>query len=108
MRTKLWLYGPDYDEDNEGGAVAVVECCDDDNKWRMTGIVANCDYTTASDDYDGVVQLVVDIKSSSVHRRRDELRRRQGIERVDSETYNSYEDADRAARQWLERLCIAE
>ena len=107
MRTKLWLYGPDYDEDREGGAVAVVELCDD-NTWRMTGIVANCDYTTPSDDYDGVVQLVVDITSRSVHRRRDELRDRQGIEQVVSETYDSYQDADLAAHQWLERLRITD
>ena len=101
MRVKLWFYGPDYDEDQEGGAVAVVEFCDD-NRWRMTGVVANCDYATAWSDYDGVVQLVVDIASRCVHRRRDELKAREGIEQVESETYDSYEDADAVARQWLD------
>lgn len=104
VKAKLWLYGPDYDEDREGGAVAVVERCDDENRWRMTGIVANCDYTTASAPYDGVVQLVVDVASQCVHRRLDELRGRQGIERVESETYDSYEDADLAACRWLDGL----
>ena len=108
MKVKLWLYGPDYDEDREGGAVAVVEFCDDGNRWRMTGIIANSDYATASSDYDGVFQLVEDIRFRHVHRRRDQLEAREGIERVESETYNSYEDADLAARQWLDGLRITD
>ena len=43
----LWLYPPRYFEDGEGGVVAVVEFCNDTGKWRMTGIVATDDYTTA-------------------------------------------------------------
>ncbi len=95
MATGLRLYGPDYRED-EGGAVAVVEYCDETNKWRRTGIVVTGDYTTAHAPRDGVEQLVDDIQ----HRRG--LRSRVGIEQVKSETYDSFEDADSAARGWMD------
>lgn len=99
MTGGLWLYGPDYDED-EGGAVAVVESCDETGRWRMTGIVATGDYTTAHAPRDGVDQLVDDMQDRYVHRRG--LESRLGIEQVKSETYDSFEYADSAARRWLD------
>ena len=99
MTTGLWLYGPDYDED-EGGSVVVVEFCDETRRWRMTGIVATDDYTTAHAPRDGVDQLVDDIQDRHVHRRG--LESREGIEQVESETYDSFKDADAAARRWLD------
>ena len=80
MTTGLWLYGPD--------------------KWRMTGIVATGDYTTAHAPRDGVDQLVDDIWDRHVHRRGMESP--VGIEHVESETYDSYQQADLAARRWLD------
>ena len=102
MRENFWFYGSEYDEDGEGGAVAVVESSVEENRWRMTGIIVTSYYSTASSDYDGVVQLEADIRSRHVYRRRDKLKAREGIEQVESETYNSCEDADAAARQWLD------
>ena len=100
MTKGLWLYGPDYGEDEESGVVVVVESCDETGKWRMTGIVATGDYATAHSPRDGVDQLVEDIQDRHVHRRG--LESREGIEQVESETYDSYENADSAARRWLE------
>ena len=97
----FWLYPTEYFEDGEGGVVAVVECCNEENGWRMTGIAANSDYGDASSDYDGVDQLAQDIRDQHVHRRRSWLESLQGIDQVESETYDSYEDADAAACRWL-------
>ena len=66
----------------------------------MTGIIATRDYGTAHSPRDGVDQLVADIRDRHVHRRG--LESREGIEQVESETYDSYENADSAARRWLE------
>lgn len=93
------LYGPDYRED-EGGAVAVVEFCEKTGKWLMTGIVVTGGYTTAHSPRDGVDQLVDDIWDRHVHRRG--LESREGVELVESETYDSQEEADLAARRWLD------
>lgn len=97
MATGLRLYGPDYRED-EGGAVAVVESCD--GMWQMTGIVVTGGYTTAHAPRDGVDQLVDDIRDRHAHRRG--LESREGIELIESETYDSQEEADSAARRWLD------
>ena len=94
------VYGPQYCEDGEGGVVAVVESCDEGGGWRMTGIVATGDYGTAQTPRDGVDQLVEDIRNQHVHRRISESCN--GIEQVESETYDSYEDADSAARGRLD------
>ena len=32
MTKGLWLYGPDYGEDEESGVVVVVESCNDDGR----------------------------------------------------------------------------
>ena len=104
MTQGLWLYGPDYGEDGEGGVVAVVELGDETDEWRMIGVVATCDYTTAHAPRDGVDQLVEDIRGRHIHRRG--LESCEGIGQVESETYGSFEDADSAARRWLDdRAC---
>ena len=95
------VHPTEYFEDGEGGVVAVVESCNDTGRWRMTGISANCDYGTAQTPRDGVDQLVADICDHHVHRRRSWLESRQGIDQVESETYDSCEDANAAARRWL-------
>lgn len=69
-------------------------------RLQITGIVATGDYTTAHAPRDGVDQLVDDIQDRHVHRRG--LESREGIEQVESETYDSFEDADSAARRWLD------
>ena len=78
MKTGLWLYGPDYCEDGEGGIVAVVESSSKAGRWRMTGIVATADYTTAQAPRDGVDQLVEDIQERHVHRHSGKLKSRGG------------------------------
>lgn len=100
MTKRLWWHGPQYCEDGEGGVVAVVESRDEGVSWRMTGIVATDNYGTARDPRDGVDQLVKDIQDRHVHRRISESC--YGIERVESETYDSCEDADSAAHRWLD------
>lgn len=100
MTKGLWLYPPRYFEDGEGGVVAVVEFCNETGKWRMTGIAATEDYTTAQAPRDGVDQLVADIRDCNVHRRISESC--YGIKQVESETYDSNEEADLAARRWLD------
>ena len=102
MEEGFWVYPTEYFEDGEGGVVAVVESCNDTGGWRMTGISANCDYGTAQTPRDGVDQLVADICDQHVHRRRGWLESLQGIDQVESETYESCEDADSAARRWLD------
>ena len=99
MAKGLWLYGPDYCEDGEGGIVAVVESSSETGRWRMTGIVATSYYGTAQAPRDGVDQLVEDIRDRHVHRKK--LDSCEGIEQVESETYDSHEGADLAARRWL-------
>ncbi len=100
MTKGLWLYPPRYFEDGESGVVAVVEFCNETGRWRMTGIAATDDYTTAKAPRDGVDQLVKDIRDRQVHRRISESC--YGIEQVESETYDSCEDADSAAHRWLD------
>ena len=98
----IWLYPPKRFEDDEGGAVAVIEFCHEAGRWRMTGIVATCDYGDARLDFDGVDQLVVDIRARRVHRRRRWLESSDAISRVATEIYGSPEEADVAASRWLD------
>ena len=69
MQDGFWLYPLERFGDGESGAVAVVEFCDENGSWHMTGIVANSYYGTAQDPLDGVDQLMQDIQDRRVHRR---------------------------------------